>query len=485
MRPPRYFAPLSYLRDLPGTHPEAGALRHAPQRTVAYARLLFTRARARRFLLMLAGVLVLTGCGSQEFVQPAPAPTHLSPLPALAAGDAVLYEVFIANFSSAGTLAGMLPRLDSIRRVGGNVVWLMPPFPTHGSPYAVDDYRRINPEFGDLAAFDGLVAAAHARGLRVMLDWVANHTSLHHPWIQTHPTWYTRDATGRLVHPVPQWTDVADLDYSQAGLRQEMIASMKFWVTQHGVDGFRCDAADFLPDDFWREALSELRRANPNLLLLAEGSRASHYASGFDMAFGWDFHSALHNVFGQQQPAAHLTAAHRREMQDLPTGRYRLRFTTNHDEVQAGVPAELFGSEAAARAAYVATLAFGATPLLYNGQEAGDPARMNAQRTPIRWNLDPTAGVFYRGLLTLYHQLPTLRRGSVEDLSSSPDAVLVRRRLGSDEVVVLVNVRATATTVTLPTTVRGADWTNALTNAPVTVGASVTLPAYGYALWRR
>ncbi|MBT9395317.1 DUF3459 domain-containing protein [Hymenobacter sp. NST-14] len=437
------------------------------------------------FSLAAAGLLAFAGCAGKESVQPTTPATNISPLPALAAGDAVLYEVFIANFSAAGTLDGMLPRLDSIRRVGGNVVWLMPPYPTRGSPYAVDDYRRINPEFGNLAAFDALVAAAHARGLRVMLDWVANHTSFHHPWIQTHPDWYTRDATGRIVHPTPQWTDVADLDYNQAGLRQEMIESMKFWVTQHGVDGFRCDAADLLPDDFWRQALLELRQANPNLLLLAEGSRASHYASGFDMAFGWDFHTALHHVFVRREPASRLIAAHRQEMKGLATGRTRLRFTTNHDEVQAGIPAVRFGSEAAARAAYVATVAFGATPLLYNGQEAGDPARMNAQRTPIRWGLDPTAGLFYRGLLNVYQRLPALRRGSVEDLSASTDVLLVHRRLGTEEVLVLVNVRGTPTTVALPMAVQGATWTNALTAAPVAVSTLLTLPAYGYALWQR
>ncbi|ALW85101.1 hypothetical protein AUC43_08360 [Hymenobacter sedentarius] len=428
----------------------------------------------------------LAGCRAGGEEAPAPQPTSISPLPALAAQDVVLYEVFIADFSAAGTLDGMLPRLDSLKALGVNTLWLMPLHPTHGSPYAVDDYGAVNREFGDMAAFDRLVAAAHQRGLRVMLDWVANHTSYYHPWILAHPDWYTRDATGQIVHPDPQWTDVADLNYREPALRQAMVAAIKSWVTQHAIDGFRCDAADLVPDDFWLPALSELRQANPNLFFLAEGRRTAHYASGFQLTFGWDFYSALQNVVVRRAPAASLAAAHAQEMQSVPAGAYRLRFTTNHDEVQAAPPAVRFGSEAAARAAYVATLAFGAAPLLYNGQEAGDPAQLNSPtRQPIRWSYDPSAGRFYRELLAAYNHLPALRAGPAEYFDQSPNAVVVRHRLNGQEVAVLVNLSNGPVSVALPTALQGAAWTDALTKIAVPGASVVALPAYGYLVWQR
>jgi glycosidase len=434
---------------------------------------------------VLATLLVLAGCHDDTTSVPPTPAVNLSPLPALAPSEAVVYEVFVADFSQAGTFAGMLPRLDSIKSVGGNVLWLMPVFPTHSSPYAVDNYEGINPEFGNLAAFDQLVAAAHQRGLRVMLDWVANHTSMYHPWLQSHPDWYTRDASGQVAHPLPTWTDVADLDYAQPALRQEMIRSMKTWVTGHAIDGFRCDAADLVPFDFWQQALTALKQANPNLLLLAEGSRTDHHAAGFQLSFGWDFYNATLNVFAHQASVGTLAAAHRQEMQGLPAGNFRLRFLTNHDEVQGGTPATRLGGEAAARAAYVATLAFGATPLLYNGQEAGDPAQLAApSRTPIRWGLNATASSFYRGLFRAYQQLPALRAGSVEDLSPNADVLLVRRQLAGQQVAVLVNVRNAPIPVLMPAVLQGVAWIDALTGLPVPATTTLVLPAYGYAIWQ-
>ncbi len=443
-------------------------------------------ARPRPLPALLLLACLWGGCQMSTREMPVPDSPTISPLPALAARDAVLYEVFVADFSAAGTLDGMLPRLDSLKSLGVNTLWIMPVFPTHGSPYAVDDYGAVNTEFGDMAAFDRLVAAAHQRGLRVLLDWVANHTSYHHPWIQQHPDWYTRDANGQIVHPDPQWTDVADLDYGQPALRQAMTAAMKTWVTDHAIDGFRCDAADLVPDDFWQPALAELRQANPNLLLLAEGSQTSHYAAGFQLTFGWDFYNALQNVVIRNASTATLAAAHAHEMQGVPAGAYRLRFTTNHDEVQGGTPAARFGSEAAARAAYVATLAFGAAPLVYNGQEAGDPAQLNSpSRRPIRWDFDPTAGAFYRRLLAAYNALPALRAGPAEYFDLAPGVATVRHRLAGQEVLVVANLRAAPATVALPQALQGGTWTNALTKAAVDNAEVLTLPAYGYAVWQR
>lgn len=452
---------------------------------MAFIRLRRLSPNPRLLLLLLLLGCLWGGCQLNPRLPDPADEFNLSPLPALAARDAVLYEVFVPDFSQAGTFEGMLTRLDSLKALGVNTLWLMPLHPTHGSPYAVDDYAAVNKDFGDFAAFDRLVAAAHQRGLRVLLDWVANHTSYYHPWIQQHPDWYTRDASGQIMHPVPAWTDVADLNYAQPALRTAMTAAMKDWVTHHAIDGFRCDAADMVPDDFWQNALYELKQANPNLFFLAEGSKTTHYAAGFQLTFGWDFYNALLSVMTRQTAAATLAAAHAQELQNVPAGSSRLRFVTNHDEVQGGAPVARFGSEAAARAAYVATLAFGPAPLLYNGQEAGDPAQLNnPSRTPIRWGLDATASPFYRGLLTAYNAAPAWRTGPAEYFDQQPGTVVVRHRLGSKEVLVLANLRNTATIVPLPATLQG-NWTNSLTRATVAAGSTVALPAYGSAVWQR
>lgn len=452
---------------------------------MAFIRLRRLSPNPRLLLLLLLLGCLWGGCQLNPRLPDPADEFNLSPLPALAARDAVLYEVFVPDFSQAGTFEGMLTRLDSLKALGVNTLWLMPLHPTHGSPYAVDDYAAVNKDFGDFAAFDRLVAAAHQRGLRVLLDWVANHTSYYHPWIQQHPDWYTRDASGQIMHPVPAWTDVADLNYDQPALRTAMTAAMKDWVTHHAIDGFRCDAADMVPDDFWQNALYELKQANPNLFFLAEGSKTTHYAAGFQLTFGWDFYNALLSVMTRQTAAATLAAAHAQELQNVPAGSSRLRFVTNHDEVQGGAPVARFGSEAAARAAYVATLAFGPAPLLYNGQEAGDPAQLNnPSRTPIRWGLDATASPFYRGLLTAYNAAPAWRTGPAEYFDQQPGTVVVRHRLGSKEVLVLANLRNTATIVPLPATLQG-NWTNSLTRATVAAGSTVALPAYGSAVWQR
>ncbi len=446
--------------------------------------------------LLILTLLVGAACQSNE---PRPAPPPTPPVtpgmgPTVAASDAVVYEAFVRDFSAAGTFDGLIPRLDSIKSLGCNVLWLMPIHPigqvrrvgSVGSPYAVRDYTAPNPDMGDLAAFDRLVAAAHQRNLAVILDWVANHTAWDHAWLQQHPDWYTRDAAGNVVPPLPEWQDVADLNYNQPALRREMIRAMRFWVQRHGVDGFRLDAADLVPDAFWKEAIDSLNRVRPNLFWLAEGGNASHFASGAQLAYGWDFYQALKQVFRQNADASLLGTTHTRELQNAPLGRYRLRFTTNHDfSFTDGTPPEWYGSAAAAQAAYVATLAYGAAPLVYNGQEVGDPARLSLfEKQTISWNYSPATTAFYRRLLRLYNTLPALRTGTVLAPPVAPGIVSVLRASAQQRVAVLVNVRGQPTTLTVPTAWQNTAWTDAQTGQAVPASASLTLPAYGYVVWK-
>src|SRR5512142_2061937 len=199
-------------------------------------------------------------------------------------GRSALYEVDVRDFSPTGDLRGVRLGLDRIQLAGANVVWLMPVQPvgvlnrkgTLGSPYSIRDYDAIDPAFGDTADFRALVRAAHARGLKVIFDWVHDDSGR-----ITVP----RDKQGRLT----DWTDVAQLDYRNPALRSAMIAAMRHWLVDFGLDGFRVDVAHFIPDDFWRECIAALRASVPRrILLLAEAGELEMHRSGFDLTYGWD-----------------------------------------------------------------------------------------------------------------------------------------------------------------------------------------------------
>ncbi|MBK7031603.1 MAG: hypothetical protein IPH45_21480 [Bacteroidales bacterium] len=178
--------------------------------------------------------------------------------------DIVMYEINERAFSVAGNFQGILPRLDSIKTLGVNVIWLMPVHPigsinTVNSPYCIKNYREVNPEYGTLEDLRTLVREAHTRNMAVILDWAANHTSWDNPWIQ-HKSWYTQDQYGNIIHPAgTNWQDVADLNFSNDTMRLEMIRCLKYWILTANIDGYRCDAADFVPYSFWKQAIDTLR----------------------------------------------------------------------------------------------------------------------------------------------------------------------------------------------------------------------------------
>jgi glycosidase len=209
----------------------------------------------------------------------------------------VLYEVNLRAFSKAGDLAGVTAQLGRLDSLGVNGLWLMPIYPVGqkksiNSPYSIRDYRAVAPEYGSRADLRGLVQAAHQRGMVVLLDWVANHTAWDHPWISEHPEWYTQDDNGQIVHPPgTSWEDVADLNFARDSMGEAMIDAMQFWLCETGIDGFRCDYADGVPFDFWRQAIDSLQTLpGSHPLMLAEGDRADHFQAGFDLIFGWNFY---------------------------------------------------------------------------------------------------------------------------------------------------------------------------------------------------
>ena len=452
------------------------------------------------------GLLVglLSGCKKEVLVGPVPVTPTTTPTPAQYgtpfAGvpdrqDAVMYQVNVRAFSSGGNFAGVTARLDSIKAVGVNVLYLMPIYPVGtdqksvNSPYAVKDYRAVNPEFGSLADLRALVDAAHARGLSVMLDWVANHTSWDNAWITAHPDWYLRDAAGTILSP-PNTTylDVAQLNFNSNPLRLEMISAMKSWVYTANIDGFRCDYADFQPTDFWKQATDTLRNIKTHkLLLLAEGTRGANYSLGFDYNFGFAFYDALKNVYSKGQAATSLDAFNTSEYAGAANGQHVVRYSTNHDVNSSdGTPVTLFGGHAGAMSAFVVASCFKGVPMVYNGQEAGMTASIPFPFTSVKvnWGAHPEVTRAYKQLLAARAGSTALRRGTPVSYSTA-DVCAFTKTAGAEQALVLVNVRNTATTYPLPAALAGTTWVNALQGGSLTLNGQVSLPAYGYLVLKK
>ena len=441
-------------------------------------------------LMAAAGSVTVAVAGS-AFAQPGAA-ARRAPDTAWVARSA-LYEVFVRDFSSTGDLRGVTRGLARIQATGANVVWLMPIFPVGiqnrkeplGSPYSVRDYRAVNPDFGTAADVRTLVRAVHARGMRLILDWVPNHTSWDHVWVRAHPDFYVRDDRGGLTVPrddqgkLTDWTDVAQLDYRNPALRREMIAAMRYWLDEFGIDGFRVDVAGFVPDDFWREALPALRAAVPRpILFLAEWGDLKMHRWGFDLTYAWDSYRRLKAVW-TGAPASTFVREEQADLSAMPPGGMRLRFTTNHDETAWDQPpVSLFGGAAGARAAYVAMALLPGRPLLYAGQEIESPQKLGLfTRDPIVWTQPQAAAAraYYRRVVELARTRPAFVSGGFAAVeTTAPDDVIAYRR---GDALVLVNARSRPVRVGVAgLAVDG--WQDLLASRPQK-GDTVALAAYG------
>ena len=411
--------------------------------------------------------------------------------------DAVIYQVNMRAFSQAGNFAGVTARLDSIKAVGVNVVYLMPIYPIGtdskavNSPYAVKDYRAVNPEFGALADLRTLVDGAHQRGLSVMLDWVANHTSWDNAWITAHPDWYVHNAAGAIT-PVSNngttYNDVAQLDFTNAAMRLEMISAMKSWVYTANVDGFRCDYADYIPADFWKQAIDTLHNVKTHKqLLLAEGTRAANFTAGFDYNFGFSFYGGIYDVYRNGRAATTFDALNTSEYVGATGTQEVVRYTTNHDvNGSDGTPVTLFGGNAGAMSAFVIASLYKGVPFVYNGQEAGMTAAIPFPFTAVKvqWGAHPDVTRAYTQLLTVRAGSAALRHG-IPTAYSTANVCAFTKTAGTEQAFVLVNTRNVATTYTVPATLVNSAWTDALQGGTVTLGSSVILPAYAYIVLKK
>jgi len=384
--------------------------------------------------------------------------------------SANIYEVNVRQYTPEGTFRALEPHLPRLRRMGVDILWIMPINPISkkerkgalGSYYAVSDYHAINPEYGDLADFQHLVKEAHRLGFKVIIDWVANHTGWDNVWVDAHPDWYKRNSRGELEgfhytdlsdHHEETWADVIGLDYSKPEVRAAMIDAMSYWVKTADIDGFRCDVAWTLPVDFWNAARARLDAIKP-MFMLAEADTPQMQTDAFDMTYDWALYHLLIKVARGQADADDLAALYTHPQRRYPEGAYRMTFTSDHDENSwNGTDRELYGDGADAMAVLAATLP--GMPLVYSGQEAGLNKRLAFfDRDTIDWRALPREA-FYARLLKLKHDHPALASGmtpgNLEIIDVQHRRVFAFRRvLGRDRVTVVVNLSPEAVSVTLP-----------------------------------
>ncbi|MGQ1909721.1 alpha-amylase family glycosyl hydrolase [Marinifilum sp. RC60d5] len=376
--------------------------------------------------------------------------------------NANIYEVNIRQYTPEGTINAFAKHMPRLKEMGVDILWLMPVYPiseknrkgSMGSYYAVADYRAVNPEFGTMEDLQNLVKSAHKMGMKVILDWVANHTGWDNVLMAEHKDWYTQNEKGEIVIPEgTDWSDTADLNYENNDMREYMIGSLKYWIENADVDGFRCDVAGMVPTDFWEQARKDLDAVKP-VFMLAEDGGPELLKNAFDMGYGWDLHHIMNDVAKGEKNANDIEAYFTKIDTVFPADSYIMNFITNHDENSwNGTVNERMGE--AGKAFAVLTFTVPGMPLIYSGQEAGMDKRLKFfEKDEIDWsNMELAA--FYKELIALKKNNKALQNGVkggklVRIPSDKNEAIYAfSREAEGDKVVVILNLSKEATKATL------------------------------------
>ena len=362
-----------------------------------------------------------------------------------------VYEVNVRQYTPEGTFNAFAKHLPRLRDMGIQVLWFMPITPisekdrqgTLGSYYAIKNYKETNPEFGTIHDFKGLVHEAHEQGLKVIVDFVANHTGNDHHWLTDHPEFYVPGENGEALHP-HGWSDVSQLNYDNGEVWKNMIDVLKFWIKECDIDGYRCDMAHLVPLDFWIEAKKKVSKLKDNLFWLAE-CEEPEYHQVFDASYTWRWMHASEEFYHQKMNLQSLITVLYKSVTEFPCDALRLYFTSNHDENSwNGTEYEKYGEAAQLFAVFSCT--WNGIPLIYSGQELPNRKRLKFfEKDQIDWNGNIELHTFYKTLLTLRSNNKSLRGGDPQVLTqiiSHPDdhrvfAYLRKRR--SDQVLIILN----------------------------------------------
>ena len=463
------------------------------------------------------GTLALASCGSSS------APDSTADAQALGQGlesdelvhpewsaNATIYEVNVRQHTPEGTLNAFAQDLPRLKELGVDILWLMPIHPigevnrkggensdnymvepgssSLGSPYSVQDYYKVNPDFGTEEDLKALTAAAHELGMKVIIDWVANHTAFDSEWTKSNLEYFLLDDAGNLQPPSgTDWWDVTQLDWEngkESGLYDAMADALEYWVRECGVDGYRCDVAGKVPTDFWEKARRQLEAVNPDVFMLAEAEVPEHHNRAFDMSYGWEMHHIMNQVGKGEWSVDSLIEAVPRQTERFGTDAYRMMFVTNHDENSwNGTIEERLGANGDAMAMLSGTLM--GMPLVYSGQEAGMTKRLRFfEKDTVNWGTYSKADL-YTTINRLNHDNEALwngDRGAQPEFYSidSESALAWKRQVQGNEVVVAVNLSEEALAMEL-----GLDDAYTAEWGGLQPAASISVPAHTAAVWTR
>ncbi len=390
--------------------------------------------------------------------------------------NVTIYEVNVRQYTKEGTFKAFQKRLPKLKELGVELIWLMPIHPIGvknrkgklGSYYSVKDYMAIAQEYGTKKDFRNLISAIHAQGMHVIIDWVANHTAWDHVWVKSHPEFYTQDSLGNFVPPVPDWSDVIDLNYDNHEMRKEMIKALKYWVKDFNIDGYRCDVASEVPVDFWNEARAELNKIK-NVFMLAEAEDVKLHEHAFDMTYAWELHHYINQVAKGKNNANDLYNVLNRKRIEYGSNAYRMNFTSNHDENSwNGTVYERLGNAAEVMA--VLTFTIDGMPLIYSGQEAGLNKRLKFfDKDVIDWKPNKFYNL-YKRLIKLKKENIALWNGNFGsqlkrvNTSNNKDILAFTRILNNDKIFVITNLSNKERTILIKDKMPSGIFTDYFTN---------------------
>jgi alpha-amylase len=406
-----------------------------------------------------------------------------------------IYEVNVRQYTKEGTFNAFAAALPRLKSMGVEILWFMPITPISltdrkgklGSYYAVQDYTSINPEFGTMADWKSLVTKAHGMGFKVITDWVPNHTGADNGWLTRHPDFYTKNSTGKPAVAF-DWTDTRDLNYDNREMRDSMIAAMKFWLTTSDIDGFRCDVAGEVPDDFWIDCIAQLKKIK-NVFMLAEADKGSLHRDGFNASYPWNMFQALKKIAAGTTNAMAIDTVLQRQDSSFPAGAIRLYFTSNHDENSWNKAdyATMPGIKHAAFAVFTQTMR-NSLPLIYSGQE--EPVRDSISffyKNPIKFGKYGRAK-FYTTLLRLRSSTPALATdASFQKVNVGDQKALYAytREKQGHKVLVILNLSAKPQTIKIPDASLAGNPLNVFMGVreALSAGHSFNIEQWGYVIY--
>lgn len=432
-------------------------------------------------IIATVAAFAATGCTSYEIDMPA---NPAAPVIGDEVSTNVIYQANPRFFGENDCLKGLTAQLTRISDMDCDILWVMPVYETGelngiGSPYCIRNFTALNSRYGTMDDMKNLVNTAHSKGMKVILDWVANHTAWDCPWITQHPDWYVKDAEGNIVSP-SGWSDVAQLNFDNSEVRTAMKDAMTYWVNQLSIDGFRCDYADGVPQDFWSNVITDLHAINPDMIMLAETANPEYYADGFNMIYDWESATTISAAFNGGKPANVVKEA-KEALAKVPDGKSILRYVFNHDVAAENNVATMFGSPEGVPAAYVLASMLNGTPMIYSSMDVEGLSGKLSFFDYRTLDFSTALSDVYKSINSAFKASAEVRRGELRDYSNS-SVVCFTRAIPGHNLLVAVNATGSTQTVRTPIVLAGAAMTDLIKSTSVTAPVEIELEPYAYVI---